>query len=270
MNNSFPVSIVIPTFNRAEYLIQCIDSCLAQTKQCEIIVCDHGSTDNTPEVASRYGDKIKYIRRELDSGVHFCWLDGILHSKSDLIHLNFDDDWIEPTFIERCSNLFDAKVGCVLSKAKIFHEEENRFQERAFFKNIETGVYKSSILIKHNFKDLTSPCAGIFRKEILIDNLFQGKVPFSRHNYHGVGPDLLFSLFSGKRYPNFGFVNENLAIFRSHNNSITVDSNKSREKQDKIYNAYNDSRIYYTINNLINQMGLYYIAKIITKIKQRW
>jgi glycosyltransferase involved in cell wall biosynthesis len=119
------VSIVIPTFNRANYLIECIDSCLAQTKACEIIVCDHGSTDNTPEVVKIYGNKIKYVRRELDSGVHFCWMDGILHATNDLIHINFDDDWIEPTFIEECLNLFSDNVGCILTQAKVFFENEN-------------------------------------------------------------------------------------------------------------------------------------------------
>ena len=53
------VSIIIPTFNRADFLVECIDSCLAQTQPCEIIVCDHGSTDTTPEVVKKYGDKSK-------------------------------------------------------------------------------------------------------------------------------------------------------------------------------------------------------------------
>ena len=118
MNNK-SVSIIIPTFNRANYLVECIDSCLSQTYPCEIIVCDHGSTDDTPNVVKQYQDKIKYIRRELDSGVHFCWLDGILHASHDLIHINFDDDWIKPTFIENCMELFTNEVGFVFSEAII-------------------------------------------------------------------------------------------------------------------------------------------------------
>jgi glycosyltransferase involved in cell wall biosynthesis len=121
------VSIIIPTFNRADFLVECIDSCLAQTQSCEIIVCDHGSTDNTPEVVKKYGNQIKYIRRELDSGVHFCWLDGILHATNDLIHINYDDDWIYPTYIEECQQLFHENVGCVFSDAIAYHHDEKKF-----------------------------------------------------------------------------------------------------------------------------------------------
>lgn len=182
------VSIVIPTFNRADYLVECIDSCLAQTVPCEIIVCDHGSTDNTPEVAGKYGDKIKYVRRELDSGVHFCWMDGILHASNDLIHINYDDDWIRPDFIERCVNLFSDEVGFAFSEAIVFYENQKEYSEGLFRLNKADGVYPVKNFIKFSKSNMVSPGAAIFRKKILLDNLFVGKVPFSENEYHGVGP----------------------------------------------------------------------------------
>jgi glycosyltransferase involved in cell wall biosynthesis len=42
------VTIVIPTFNRSAMLRRCIESALAQTLACEVIVVDHGSKDDTP------------------------------------------------------------------------------------------------------------------------------------------------------------------------------------------------------------------------------
>ena len=86
------VTIVIPTFNRAKLVCDTIDSALAQTVPCDIIVCDHGSSDNTPEVVKKYGDKITYIRRERDFGPHFCWLEGVLNANTDLVHIHYDDD----------------------------------------------------------------------------------------------------------------------------------------------------------------------------------
>ena len=55
---AFPrVSILIPTYNRADYLSTALDSALHQTfSELEIIVVDDGSTDNTAEVIRKYTD----------------------------------------------------------------------------------------------------------------------------------------------------------------------------------------------------------------------
>ena len=102
MKNKNPkVAIVIPTFNRSKYVQKAIDTSLAQTYSCEVIVCDHGSKDDTPKVMQKYGDKIKYIRKEEDFGPHFCWLDGILHTDAEFIHLQ-----LSIFFSESVSNYF--------------------------------------------------------------------------------------------------------------------------------------------------------------------
>ena len=121
-NNNPKVTIVIPTFNRSELVQKAIESSLNQTYPCEIIVCDHGSTDNTPAVMKRYKNKILYIRKEKDLGPYFCWLDGILHANTDFIHLQFDDDWIDETYIERCMELMQDEVGLVIAEANVHWE----------------------------------------------------------------------------------------------------------------------------------------------------
>lgn len=260
------VSIVIPTYNRADYLENCIISCLNQTQECEIIVCDHGSTDRTPEmIKSVFQNQVKYIRRELDSGVHFCWLDGILHASEDLIHINFDDDWIAPTFIEKCSALFTEEVGCVYSDAVIVDEKSKNHHTSIFRITDKTGIYSSRIIEELNLNSLSSPCAGIFRKSILIDNLFVGNIPFTSKSYHGVGPDILFPLMSSFKYPKFGFVAEDLAFFRAHENSITIDALKSTEKSKKIADAYSEARNYYKFQKGYAKLNPY-LKKGIKKI----
>lgn len=261
------VSIVIPTFNRANYLIECIDSCLAQTHPCEIIVCDHGSTDNTPEVIKRYEDKIKYVRRELDSGVHFCWLDGVLHASNDLIHINFDDDWIKPSFIEKCLELFTDEVGCVIAEVNVYHEKEQKYSADGFNLNNNTGIYPVKNLVNFNLRSLTSPCAGIYRKKVLIDNLFVGSVPYSKNEYHGVGPDILFTLMSCNNYLYYGYVKEPLVVFRAHEKSITIDASQDGNKRFKINMAYNDARIYFLINRIVTKLKIY---NIVRKVYNKW
>src|SRR5579862_6129192 len=49
------VSIVTPVYNGEEYLVECIESVLAQTYQnWEYVIVNNCSTDNTAEIASRY------------------------------------------------------------------------------------------------------------------------------------------------------------------------------------------------------------------------
>jgi glycosyltransferase involved in cell wall biosynthesis len=57
------VSIIIPTYNRADLVGEAIESALCQTYPArEVIVVDDGSTDGTPEVLARYGDAIRWVR----------------------------------------------------------------------------------------------------------------------------------------------------------------------------------------------------------------
>ena len=123
------VSIVIPTFNRANLLVKTIESALNQTVNCEIIVCDHGSSDNTPEVMEKYKNKVKYIRRDKDLGMHFCWLEGGLSTTNDLIHIHYDDDYMEPTFIERTLSLRLNILDFSLSALSSVTSKSTRFEK---------------------------------------------------------------------------------------------------------------------------------------------
>jgi glycosyltransferase involved in cell wall biosynthesis len=59
------VSVVIPTYNSAQFLGEALQSVFDQTfRDYEIIVVDDGSTDQTKQVIDRYGDKIRYIFQE--------------------------------------------------------------------------------------------------------------------------------------------------------------------------------------------------------------
>lgn len=62
MENIF-FSICIPTYNRAQKLSKAIESVLSQAyKNCELIICDNASSDNTKEVVDSYQDsRIKYF-----------------------------------------------------------------------------------------------------------------------------------------------------------------------------------------------------------------
>lgn len=263
MNNSiFKVSIVIPTFNRAIYLEKCILSALEQTEKCEIIVCDHGSSDNTMQLMEKFHDKVIYIRREIDYGIHFTWLDAILTATCDFIHFNFDDDWIAPTFIEECLSLMNDSVGCCFSNVNMYLQESDTYNYNIIKLGLETGIHNSNILRNYSYKSVLSPGAGLFRKKTLLDSLFVGNIPFSKNTYKGVGPDVLFSLMASEEYKYFGFINKPLAFFRSHDNSITIDASKLDGTKKNIKKAYNEAVIFYMILRFVHRYNLFFFFQL--------
>jgi len=56
-------AIVIPTYNRAELVVEAVESALAQTIPCRVVVVDDGSTDDTLERLASFGDRIQVLRR---------------------------------------------------------------------------------------------------------------------------------------------------------------------------------------------------------------
>ena len=65
MSSSLAVSVVIATYNRANFLPATIDSVLNQKFQnFELIVVDDGSTDNTRQVLELYSSRIRYFYQE--------------------------------------------------------------------------------------------------------------------------------------------------------------------------------------------------------------
>ena len=96
------VSIIIPTYNRADVIERALNSVISQTyKNFEVIIVDDGSKDNTEEVVNNFIKKLKnkfkiqYIRLPKNYGANFARNYGIKLSEGDLIaFLDSDDIWL--------------------------------------------------------------------------------------------------------------------------------------------------------------------------------
>ncbi len=86
------ISVVVPTFNRADFLDRTIKSILEQTyKAKEIIIIDDGSSDKTKKVVAKYD--IKYIYQK-NNGVSSARNRGMKEAKNKWIaFLDSDDEW---------------------------------------------------------------------------------------------------------------------------------------------------------------------------------
>jgi len=90
------VSVIIPTYNRARFIGEALDSVLTQcTDEDEIIVVDDGSTDETREVLGGFGDRLRVISQE-QRGPSAARNRGILESAGRLIAFQDSDDLWAP------------------------------------------------------------------------------------------------------------------------------------------------------------------------------
>jgi len=138
------ISVIIPTYNRASYILETVTSVLQQTySDTEIIVIDDGSTDNTKEVLHDYisSGKIVYKWQE-NNGRSSARNHGARISTGDfLLFLDSDD-------------LLDRSALCNLAKLAFDNRRSAVFAGLVgLFSNIENIDYKNHFNCPASFKD---------------------------------------------------------------------------------------------------------------------
>ncbi len=97
------VSAIMPAYNGAKTLRAALDSVLAQSyARLEIVVVDDASTDDTSNILQSYGERIRHVRREKNSGVCAVARGEAMALGKGKYHAFIDqDDLWEPAKIER-------------------------------------------------------------------------------------------------------------------------------------------------------------------------
>ncbi|MGC2443803.1 glycosyltransferase family 2 protein [Candidatus Binatus sp.] len=89
------VSVIIPVYNGAATIERALKSVFDQTfTDYEIVICDDGSTDDTPAVLAKYGDKIRVVR-QANRGLPAARNAAVAVSRGELLALiDHDDEWL--------------------------------------------------------------------------------------------------------------------------------------------------------------------------------
>lgn len=119
------ISVIIPTYNRAQYIGLTIESFLQQTypkEFIEILICDNHSTDHTKEVIAKTikankGYNIRYLYEERQ-GVHYTRNTAAKQAVGDILYFTDDDMIADSSMLERLIDVFDKydNIGAVTGK----------------------------------------------------------------------------------------------------------------------------------------------------------
>jgi glycosyltransferase involved in cell wall biosynthesis len=130
------VSVVIPCFNQARYLSECLKSLLAQDiSGWEAIVVDDASTDGGPEyLAAELDDhRIRTVRHERNRGLGAARNTGFKLARGDLFLPLDSDDELLPEFLSRTTRVLERSpsVDCVFTDFQLFGASDEIWRNSA-------------------------------------------------------------------------------------------------------------------------------------------
>lgn len=212
MNGSGPeITFVVPCFNYGRYLPDCLDSIFAQqgNYSFEIIAIDDTSTDNTPDVLSRYRDsRLTVLRHENNQGHVTTMTEGLRAARGRYVARIDPDDRYRPWFLAEtvpCFNQFP-DIGLVYGNAALI-DSDGRITAETTDPLHDGQSFKGSEFIALLEKNFICAPTAIARREAWLEALpLPADIAFN---------DWYFNLMIARRRP-FRYINRVLADYRVH------------------------------------------------------
>lgn len=242
------VSVIVPVYNAEKYLVQCLDSILAQTlRNIEVICIDDGSTDASGKILDRYAmldKRLKVLHKE-NRGYGAAMNAGLDASEGEYIGIVESDDCILPEMYQRLYGEAKTEELDVVKSDAYFWYENIGYQKRIHRTNLE--CYYDKVLDDNDrnifFDFYMNIWTGIYKRKFLFQN------------------DIRFHESAGASYQDNGFwlqtmmyckkakwLNGAFYLYRQDNENASV---KSREKMLAMSQEYE-----YIEKSLLERNGL--------------
>jgi teichuronic acid biosynthesis glycosyltransferase TuaG len=208
------VSVIIPCFNSQNTIKETVESVLVQTMQdFEVIVVDDGSTDDTKQALSDYGDRVKYLYRE-NGGQSAARNTGIRAARGEILAFVDSDDLWYPEKLEKQIRILDEqKLDWCYCDCLYFRDNDsfNLGKHSELFYPAKVGWIVKSLLMGNC---IASPTPVIRRSVFERCGLFDESPQFR------IGEDWEMWLRIAAQYP-VGYSAEVLAKHREHAGSVS-------------------------------------------------
>ncbi len=124
MNHSLSVSVIIPVYNRSDYLRIVLNGLCAQTfdkQQMEVIICDDGSTEELRSVVAEYKDRLPWLQylKQKNQGQAAARNMGTRHCRSNLVFYIDSDVLLDEQLVEQVVAAMDQNPNWVGAEAVV-------------------------------------------------------------------------------------------------------------------------------------------------------
>lgn len=180
------ISIVIPLYNKAEYLTRAIVSVEQQTfKNFELIVVNDGSTDNSLEVIKELQKNASFsfiIETQKNAGVSSARNRGVELASNNYVAFLDADDWWKPTFLSEMNLLIEQYPDVALygSDFYIVKNGSNKPSNAGISNNFNKGYINYFNAYSNTFSmPFNSSCVVIKKSVFINENGFKPELKFS-------------------------------------------------------------------------------------------
>lgn len=168
------VSIIIPVYNAAPFLEECLQSVAGQSyKSIEAIVINDGSTDNSEAIIKRFieGDNRFKLHSQENHGLGYTRNRGISLSKGKYVFFLDSDDTIPKKAIESLTAAIEnEKVDYAVGKVIRFNEERKYVPIRHLEFNLYTSNQLTTISKTPELLQDSIACNKLWKKDFLVKN----------------------------------------------------------------------------------------------------
>lgn len=144
----YKISVIVPVYNKRDYLEECIDSILMQTyENLELLLVDDGSTDESGAICDRYADADERVRvfHRQNGGATAAAVTGMKEAAGDYYVFIDSDDYVSADMLQKMAGHLIGQKGEIVCCNHILEKQKKTVPVIA---PIKPGVYEGNKLQK--------------------------------------------------------------------------------------------------------------------------
>lgn len=238
-------SILIPTYNRPKRLRRALDSIMEQTIPCEVVVVDGGSRYGLSPMldGTRWDDRHDCRSHQFPApgpGFLPTWYTATALATGDVCHFQLDDDWIDPTFMERTVAELTDDVSCVLTQSTVHFEDGRPDQQNMDLMPARSGKVPGGVMVSimMNIPLTITPASATMRRQDVLDFLPVGRIPNAPRRTNCADAYMMLSLFASRPY--VYWIADSLAHLGAHADGFTVSRLEGEDRGADLVAQYSE------------------------------